>query len=137
MVSENISSAKTIIVAKSGTADYRTINEAIKNAEPETRILVQPGLYQESIAIDKAIEILGDGRVCIESYDASCIVMQTEYALVRGLTLRNSNKEKQQKYDTVNISQRKLVLEDCDIYKNAGVGVLMSVLISYASRCIR
>lgn len=88
MASQNISSVKTIVVAKSGTADYRTIGEAIKNVEPETRILVQLGLYQKSIAIDKPIEILGSGRVCIESYDASCIVMQTKYALVRGLTLR-------------------------------------------------
>lgn len=49
MTNQNLFSGKIVVVAKSDTGDYRTIEEAIKNVEPETRILVQPGVYQESI----------------------------------------------------------------------------------------
>ena len=133
MTSGNIS-VTTVVVAKSGTADYQTISEAVKNVKPKTRILIQPGLYQESIAIDKPLEIWGDGRVYIESIDASCIVMQTKHALVRGLILHNSNKNN---YPAVNVTQGKLVLEDCNITSNLSSCVVISGSLANATvrRC--
>lgn len=44
MTSRNSFPGKTVVVAKSDTADYKTIGEAIENVEAETRILVQPGI---------------------------------------------------------------------------------------------
>lgn len=129
MTNQNLFSGKIVVVAKSGTADYRTIGDAIQNVEPNTRILVQPGVYRESIVINKPLEILGDGqvsRIVIEAADASCIVMQTKSSLVRGLTLRNVNREKEHKYFAVNISQGKLILEDCDITSNSYGCVLIT-----------
>ncbi|VEP11516.1 conserved membrane hypothetical protein [Hyella patelloides LEGE 07179] len=118
MISRNSFPGKTVVVAKSDTADYKTIGEAIDNAEPETRILVKPGIYRESLVINKTLEILGDGQVSnivIESTDASCILMHTEQAIVRGLTLRGCNGKKGHKCFAVQIYQGKLILEDCDI----------------------
>ena len=129
MTNQNLFSGKIVIVNRSGTADYSTIGEAIQNAEPETRILVQPGVYRESIVIDRPLEILGDGqasRILIEAADASCIVMQTESSLVRGLTLRNINREKEHKHFAVKISQGKLVLSDCNITSDSHGGVLIT-----------
>ena len=51
----------TVIVSKSGGGQYTTISEAIKNAKPGTRIMVRPGFYNEGLAIDKQLEIVGDG----------------------------------------------------------------------------
>ena len=129
MTNQNLCSGKIVVVAKSGTADYRTIGDAIQNVEPKTRILVQPGIYRESIVIDKPLEILGDGQfssIVIEAADDSCIVMQTKSSLVRGLTLRNVNREKKNKYFAVNISQGKLILEDCDITSDSYGCVLIT-----------
>ncbi|AFZ14509.1 serine/threonine protein kinase [Crinalium epipsammum PCC 9333] len=109
---------KTIIVSATGGGNYTTIGEAIKNAQPDSCILVRPGLYQESLIIDKQLEIIGDGLVAdivIESTDSSCIIMQTDDAVVSGLTLRGRGAVKGNKFYTVDIPQGKLVLEDCDI----------------------
>lgn len=85
--------------------------------------MVRPGLYQEGLVLDKAIEISGDGPVediVIESTDADCILMQTDYAVVRGLTLRGRMGLQveagfRRDYCAVSISQGRLVLENCDV----------------------
>ena len=53
----------TIIVGASGNGDYTSIAEAIQNAQPQTEILVRPGLYRERIVIDKPLKIIGEGQV--------------------------------------------------------------------------
>jgi parallel beta-helix repeat protein len=106
----------TIIVSKNGGGDYTTITEAIRNAEPGTRILVRPGFYNEGFAIDKQLEIVGDGPlrdIVIESKDDNCIRMQTERATVRGLTLRGRTAPKE--FFAVDIPRGQLLIEDCDI----------------------
>ena len=102
-----------LVVAKTGQFDYSTIGEALKNAKPGTSIVVHPGLYKESLVLNKPIEITGNGEqdpVIIESVDASCIQMQTDYALIRGLTLRARGRNY-----TLESRQGQLVVEDCDI----------------------
>jgi F-box protein 11 len=106
----------TIIVAKNGGGEYTTITEAIKNAAPGTRILVRPGFYNEGFAIDKQLEIVGDGPlrdIIIESKDTNCIRMQTERATVRGLTLRARTAPRE--FFAVDIPRGQLIMEDCDI----------------------
>ncbi|HEX8775299.1 MAG TPA: right-handed parallel beta-helix repeat-containing protein [Pyrinomonadaceae bacterium] len=105
----------TIIVAKQG-GQYTTITEAIRNAEPGTRIMVRPGFYNEGFAIDKELEIVGDGPlrdIVVESTETNCIRMQTEKATVRGLTLRARTAPKE--LFAVDIPRGQLIIEDCDI----------------------
>ena len=114
----------TIIVAKDGGGQYTTITDAIKNARPGTRIMVRPGFYKEGFAIDKQLEIIGDGPlsdVVVESTDTFCIRMQTEKATVRGLTLRGRTSPKE--FFAVDISRGQLILEDCDITSDTLAGV--------------
>ncbi len=108
----------TLTVSPSGTGDYKTISEAISNADPGTRISVRPGLYQESLIINKPLEIIGDGLkadIIIESTDSSCISMQTDHATVSGLTLQGRAALKNKKYFAVDIPQGELLLVDCEI----------------------
>lgn len=107
-----------IVVSQWGDGDYHTINEAIQNAPPGSRILVRPGHYHEGLAIDKPLAILGDGPIAdiiVESTDSDCILMATDSALVRGLTLRGRGSLVGNKFFAVDIPQGQLVLEDCDI----------------------
>ena len=107
-----------ITVAKSGNADYTTIKKAIENARPRDKITVHPGLYKESLIIDKPLEISGGGaaeETVIESYYIPCILMKTDSAKVSGFSLRKLVGEKDKQYPAVDISQGDLVLEDCDI----------------------
>ena len=97
---------------------YGTINKAIKNAEPNSKIKVPPGIYREGLIIDKPVEIVGDGlreEIIIESADSDCILMQTDSAVVRGLTLKCKAGENGKKFFGINIPQGKLIVEDLDI----------------------
>ncbi|MER3492644.1 MAG: protein kinase [Mastigocladus sp. ERB_26_2] len=109
----------TLTVSKLGGGDYQTISEAIKNAYPGTRILVRPGLYQEGLIIDKPLEIIGEegqkANIIIESTGSDCILMQTDRAVVSGLTLRGQAGQNKKEYFAVDIPQGQLLLVDCDI----------------------
>ena len=106
-----------ITVAKSGNADYTTIKKAIENAQPGDQIIVHPGLYKESLVIDKPLEILGGGaaeETVIESSYAPCLSMKTDSAKVSGFSLRKAGEEDKH-YPAVDICQGDLILEDCNI----------------------
>ncbi|NJP04861.1 MAG: hypothetical protein HC837_04115 [Chloroflexaceae bacterium] len=108
----------TLIVFKQGQGDYKTIGEAIANAKPGMRILVRPGLYNECVTVDKKIDIIGDGpieEIIIEHTDAACLVMQTDYAVIRGITIRGRSGLKGDEHTAVDIPLGRLVLEQCTI----------------------
>jgi F-box protein 11 len=108
----------TRVVAKVGQADFRTIAEAIQRSPEGAQILVKPGLYRESLVLDRPVEIVGDGPlsdIVIETANQGCLIMQTDYAEVRGLTLRKRKGAQGDDYFAVDIAQGRLVLENCDI----------------------
>ncbi len=121
---KQISLTPEIIVDSSGSgySHYKTISEAIKNAQPNTRIRVRPGVYKESIVIDKPVEIIGKGSVkdiVIETGKSSCILMRTDQATIKGLTLRCQVESEESKNSAVDIPQGQLILENCDITSNS------------------
>jgi parallel beta-helix repeat protein len=110
--------SQTIIVSQQGQGQYRTISQAIANAQPGTRILIHPGRYYEGLIINKPLELTNSGRrgeAEIESMDSACLLMQTDRAVVRGLTLRGRAGLKRQAFCAVDIPQGQLLIEDCDI----------------------
>jgi len=124
-----------LIVAKLGEADYRQIQDAIKQAEPQTRIIVRPGFYRESLIIDKELELVGQGQpedIIIESRYKPCLQIQTEQAVIRGLTLRHQDRFNLQQANgmgrlmgepllkpyAIDIAQGHCSLEDCTILSN-------------------
>jgi parallel beta-helix repeat protein len=50
-----------LIVDGNGIGNFFTITDAIAAAQPGSRILVRPGTYEESLEIDKPLELIGDG----------------------------------------------------------------------------
>ena len=58
-----------IVVAQDGSGTHETITEAVAAASEGDTVLVRPGTYTESIAIDKDITVRGDG-------DRSAIVLE-------------------------------------------------------------
>jgi pectin methylesterase-like acyl-CoA thioesterase len=55
---------KTVTVAQDGSADYRTVQQAIEDAPPTgATIRIKPGTYKEHITVEKpSIELVGLGR---------------------------------------------------------------------------
>ena len=106
----------TIIVDAMHRGHYSTLTEALKAARPGTRILVRPGLYHESVIIDKPVEIIGDGNqsdIVIEAIEKSVILFQCSMGRIANLTLRQMGGEGS--WFCVDIAQGRLDLEDCDI----------------------
>lgn len=55
----SFSKAETITVDYEGNADYKSIQDAIDNSSDGDSIIVQPGIYNEKIFINKSISIIG------------------------------------------------------------------------------
>lgn len=109
------------VVDAYGSGDYRSISDAVRSAQPNTRVLVRPGVYREGVVIDKPLEIIGDGpidQIRIENSASDCINIFVRFGnvgnvVLRGLTLVQF---KARYGDTpVKLWGGKLVLEDCHI----------------------
>ena len=97
---------------------YATIAAAPQAAQPGDGILVRPGLYRESLVVDKPIEIIGDGElgdVVIEGIEGNAISFQTSMGRVANVALRQVGVGKY----CVDIAQGRLDLEGCDITSQA------------------
>ena len=65
-------SARTIVVDQSGGGDYLTIKEGVNAARDGDDVLVNPGIYRESIIIrNKEIRILGSGPAATAIYSST------------------------------------------------------------------
>jgi Ethanolamine utilization protein EutJ (predicted chaperonin) len=101
-----------------GPGGYSSIGEAIRVAPAGTEIHVKPGVYRESLVLNKSITIIGDGlpeEVVLESAEGPCLAMQTDWGLVRGLTIRCLAGASSRQVYSVDVAQGQLILEDCDI----------------------
>jgi parallel beta-helix repeat protein len=96
--------------------DFVSVGAAIEAARPGDRILVRPGLYRESLTIDKPLELIGDGPledIEIRARDAHTLVFRASIGRVANLTLRQAGGKRN--WYCVVISQGRLDLEGCDI----------------------
>ncbi|MBN8591712.1 MAG: right-handed parallel beta-helix repeat-containing protein [Anaerolineae bacterium] len=112
-------------VSKLGAADFRSITEALAKVPEGATIKVKPGLYRESVKLTKAVELIGDGHredILIESADGNVLWMDTDFAAVRGLSLRQTGTPEAQKV-AVYIPKGRLILEDCDITSSSLAGI--------------
>jgi parallel beta-helix repeat protein len=108
----------TFVVSRLGRGQFTSLADAVRLAPAGSRLLVQPGQYPESVVIDKPLEILGDGpasEIILQCADGNCLVMQTDYAVVRGLTIRGRTGVKGGKYFAVDVPRGQLVLEECSL----------------------
>ena len=109
--------AGSVVVSAQGSGDYATIAEALANVAPGGRILVRPGVYEESIILDKRVNVVGDGprdEVVVRVAGASCLKSSAEAARVAGLTLRAVAGGGAGAF-AVDVPRGELVLEDCDV----------------------
>ncbi len=118
--------ANSLIVASDGTGHFTSIAEAVRRAPPNSLITVREGLYDESLVLEKAVKIVGEGspqRIIVRGSNASPLVMRTAKALVRGITLQARAAHSGQAFFAVEISRGELVLENCDVTSDSLSGI--------------
>jgi len=109
---------KSFVVSADGRGDFASIGEAIKNAADNTRLLIRPGIYRESIVVDKNVELVGDGEtedVLIVGENSSCLQMLADKAILRGLTVQGRGARYGKAFFGVDVQRGESVLENCDI----------------------
>lgn len=83
--------ASGLVVSAKGDGTHTTIGSAILAATPGARIMVRPGVYRESVVVDRNVEIVAEGssdEVVVESTDKTTLAIQTATCLIRGLSFR-------------------------------------------------
>lgn len=109
--------AASVVVSANGGGDFQSIGEALEAVAPGTRVLVRPGLYDESVVVDKRVEIVGDGprdEIVVRGVASSCLQMRADGARVAGLTLRGAAVG-DAAFFAVEVERGELLLEDCDV----------------------
>ena len=80
-----------IVVAADGSGDYASIDAAVLAVDTGKRISVRPGTYQETVVLDRSIEIVGDGptdAIILIGPGAAGLWSMSTGSIVRGLTIR-------------------------------------------------
>ncbi len=74
--------------------ELKPLQPLIDAAKPGDMILLKPGRYKGNVVVDKAISLIGDGpreKIVIDGGgDGTVIVLKTDGATVRNLTIENS-----------------------------------------------
>ena len=97
-----------------GGNGFATINEALKAASEQTLIRVMPGIYRESLVINKNVTIEGVGKVeeiVLIGPEKSAISSIAKHARIQNITLKQLGREN----SCVEISNGKIHIEGCDI----------------------
>lgn len=113
----------TVIVDALHRGKYTSIGEAILKEKAGTKILVRKGTYNESLVIDKPLEIVGDGNkedIILRASGADVIRFTASMGRLANLTLRQ---EGEGNWDACDIVKGRLDLEDCDIVSKGRAGI--------------
>ncbi len=104
------------IVDASGNGTHRNLTEALSASPKSARIWIRPGIYRESLLLERDVEILGDGgreQILVECGIGNCLKIAAGSATLRGLTLIGVAKTMNKKYHAVSVSGGTLTLDDC------------------------
>jgi len=84
-------SGHRIRVGKGGQGQCLSLKVALRQAKAGSEILVLPGVYRESLVVDKDVAILAlgePGEVIIQATSGPALIVQSQAVTLRGLTLQ-------------------------------------------------
>jgi Right handed beta helix region len=111
---------RVVVVSPCGRYDHVEIGPAVRVAGPGGRVVVRPGLYEESISLFNRVEIAGEGPA--DEIILSGIESRGQQVVIRGLTVRDIRGRRNSTPATaIDCPAGRLVLEDCAITSATGV----------------
>jgi parallel beta-helix repeat protein len=118
----------TRTVDSTGRGQHTSISEAIAAADPGNRILIRPGIYREHLTVDKPLELIGDGRmeeIVLSDSKDDVVDFQTTIGRIANLTIRQESVDEVALLSAVDISQGRLILENCQLLSSGGAVVFV------------
>jgi len=115
----------TLVVGRSGKGQCMSLRVALRQAEPGTQIQVLPGVYRESLVVDKAVWIIGQGggEVVIESSRGPCLSLMVPGIRLGGLQLQGLDGEGA---PALLAAAGEALVEDCALAAGTGPAALVS-----------
>ncbi|WP_245930906.1 AAA family ATPase [Actinokineospora auranticolor] len=117
-----MSGTRSVLGVSATDADcFRTINDAIAAAVDGDVISVRPGVYRESVVIEREITLSGAGaagEVRIESTGEPALNLAAEHASVSGVVIAHRDGEV-----AVDLRAGALRMEECTVAAESGVAV--------------
>ncbi len=123
-VDEATSTGEVAIVAQDGTGTYTTISEAISEVRPGSRITVRPGIYEERLAIEKRVELCGEGpagAVIVSGARNPVVSLRGDGMVIRNLWIRPTKRATGS--SVVSVMAGRGLIESCRITGTAAIGV--------------
>ena len=116
--------AGTLLVGKGGKGQCMSLRVALRQASAGSRILVMPGVYRESLVVDKDVTIIGQGapgEVVIESLKGPCLALESPKVHLSNLVLNGLAEG-----PALTLGQGRAHLEGCLIEVAGGVAVTIT-----------
>lgn len=111
-------------------AEVATLNEAIALARDNDRIVVGAGMYNESLIINKVIEVVGDGKVVVETAGEASPALtlgpSAQNTKISGITFRHRSMDTAaERFPAVLVRGAAVALRDCVFSHASGHGVMV------------
>lgn len=71
-----------------------SINAALKLLEPGQKLKLHPGVYKQSVVLDRDVTLLGGGEAVIETEGETAVTIRADDAGLNGVEVRVKNKMK-------------------------------------------
>jgi hypothetical protein len=120
--------SKLLIVGKGGKATCLSLRVALRQAVPGALITLLPGVYRESVVVDKDVSILGEGNpaeIILESVQGPCLSLKAGQVKLQGFTLRRSSPNEQDVSPVILIQSGRTLLEDCELAAEQGSALVV------------
>ena len=109
---------RQIAVHPDASGQKPTLREALRDAPPNTCIVLRPGVYKEGLVVRKDLQLRGDGdpqQIILESLSASVLVLEGACLYMVGITLKGVSGKDKKAAPAVEIKSGYLLMEDCDL----------------------
>lgn len=114
---------KPLIVGKGGKATCLSLRVALRQAVFGAHITILPGLYRESLVVDKDVTISGEGDpgdIILESAQGHCLCLKAGQVHLQGLTIQKTAQEEKDPAPVVTVQSGRAILEDCELIAPRG-----------------
>jgi len=114
--------AQSVVVHPDASGHSPTLREAVREAVPNTCLLLKPGVYRESLVIRKDLQIRAEGaprEVILESLSSSVVVLDGACLFLARLTLKGIAGKDKKTLAAVEVKSGHLAMEDCNLTSDA------------------
>ncbi len=121
---------RRVVVDASGAGDYQSIGSAILGAKSKGVILVRAGTYNETLQVDRDVEIVGEGgsaKVIVEGEAVNHVVtFASGSATVTGLSIRYLGVPSSgYAVGAVLVQAGTPIIDQCDLFSSAGSAIFI------------